>query len=373
MRAAFRVIDADGHAQETADGEWTPRKFLPKRLQDKAPVITKPIKGIERTILEGKLYPRPSGKGAGVAGMIKNGTFRTGPDRPKGMMDPHLRIPDMDKEGIDIAVVFGGMMSTGCNGLKDADLGLALCKAYNSWLAEYCNVYPERIKGVAATALQDPKGTAREVERAIGELGLVAVVVPPNVWGKNLDHRDFYRVYEACQDMGVPLCAHPKGPGNRGILTAGEYRFTNPFFTRLIGQPFEDMIASACIVCGGLLDKFPRLNWVILESGCGWLPYWMERTDHMWEKLASQVQAQSRPSDYFRQGRILITCEPEEEILPAVVDLLGEDCVMYASDYWHWDASYWGTVAQIADRPGLSDTAKRKILYDNAARFYHLS
>jgi len=110
-----------------------------------------------------------------------------------------------------------------------------------------------------------------------------------------------------------------------------------------------------------------------LESGIGWVPYWFERMDEHYAKLASLVPNLSRvPSDWAKDPRVIFSCDPDEETLPLALELLGDTQVMYASDYPHWDAMTPWTVKVLAERGDLSDEAKRKILGANAARFYGL-
>lgn len=124
----------------------------------------------------------------------------------------------------------------------------------------------------------------------------------------------------------------------------------------MIAFPFEQMIVAMHVVTEGVLDRFPRLRMGSLESGTGWVPYWFERMDEHWAK----------------DPRVIFSCDPDEETLPLALELIGESQVMYASDYPHWDAMTPWTVKVIAERGDLSDGAKRKILGENAARFFGL-
>jgi hypothetical protein len=121
---------------------------------------------------------------------------------------------------------------------------------------------------------------------------------------------------------------------------------------------------------GGLLEEFPRLNFAYVEAGAGWLPFWIERIAEHYERRAREVPKMKRPpQDYLRSGRIFVTCEADESTLECVVRLCGEDVVLYASDYPHWD-SHFDAVQEIQKRAGLSDLAKTKILCGNAQRLF---
>jgi hypothetical protein len=105
----------------------------------------------------------------------------------------------------------------------------------------------------------------------------------------------------------------------------------------------------------------------------GWVPYWFERMDEHYAKLAHLVPALKRPpSDWARDPRVIFSCDPDEETLPLALELLGDTQGMYASDYPHWDAMTPWTVKILAERGNLAEPAKRKILGENAARFFSL-
>src|SRR5581483_773386 len=136
-------------------------------------------------------------------------------------------------------------------------------------------------------------------------------------------------------------------------------------------HPVGQMLAVMAFTVGGILHRFPKLRVAFLEANTGWLPFWLERLDEHWELTPEQAPAIDRkPSDYFLSGRCFIGCDPDEKCLPAVVDACGEDVVVYASDYCHWDCKFPETVKIIAERGDLSASAKRHIFDDNPRRLY---
>ncbi len=106
-----------------------------------------------------------------------------------------------------------------------------------------------------------------------------------------------------------------------------------------------------------------------LEAGCGFFPYYLARLDEHFEKRAGEMPIPRRPSEYVEQGRVLVSCEPDEHAIAYVCERVGSDKILYASDYPHWDADFPNTVTAIRDRTDLSKEAKRDILGGNAARF----
>jgi len=134
------------------------------------------------------------------------------------------------------------------------------------------------------------------------------------------------------------------------------------------------LITAASVVYGGVLEKLPYLRVSFLEAGCGWMPFWMEHLDEEWEKRKFDAPLLiDRPSAYLGSGRCWVSCEPEEKTIPYVAQWIGEDQILYASDYPHWDGGWPTTVDTIVQRTDLSDSLKRKILGENAMRFYNLT
>jgi predicted TIM-barrel fold metal-dependent hydrolase len=131
------------------------------------------------------------------------------------------------------------------------------------------------------------------------------------------------------------------------------------------------MIAFASVVCGGVLDAHPALRIGFLEAGCGWVAYWVERLEEHYERRSAEMSRMTRsPEEYLRQGRCFVTAEPDERLVPVVVDVLGAGQVMYASDYPHSDSKFPYSVKAVRERDDLSDDVKDQLLGGNARRYY---
>ena len=138
-------------------------------------------------------------------------------------------------------------------------------------------------------------------------------------------------------------------------------------------HPFGQMRQLTSIVFEGIPERFPALRLAFLEAGCGWAPYWMERMDDEYAKRAAEAPAlKRRPSEYVRGGNVYFSCEADEWLMPQAVKLVGENQIVYASDFPHWDHSYPGSIDEIRDRGDLTDAHKRKILGETARRLYGL-
>ncbi len=266
-------------------------------------------------------------------------------------------------------LIFGTTVFLSLPFLEDHDLACAIAHGYNTWLDRYCKTSPQRLKGIALVAMQEPKEAVKELERCIKELGFVGVATSAHSAGRNLDHPDFYPFYAKAQELGVPVCVHV----GSGRPAAAAERFNNAFFVHATTHAFEQMIGVMCIVGGGILELYPKLKVAFLEAGAGWVPYWMERLDEHYEYLQPTVPLMKKPpSDYMRSEQVYYSFEPDEHTLNFVMNYVGEDRLVFASDYNHGDSKFPHTVASVTERKDLSTSQLRKLMYDNAARLYNI-
>ena len=357
------VIDADGHVQEKYI-RW--EDYLEEPYRSQAPRVVKDNSGVDFLMVEGKLWPKPSGPGVGNVGA----GYSRRPQATTGMADPVQRIKDMDLEGIDTAVLFGTNVFLSLAYYEDADNACALARAYNDWLAEYCSQDRDRLKGVALVPIQEPLEAAKEPRRCVTELGFVAVGTPAHsTAGGNLDNPALRPFFAAAEELDVPVCIHV----GAGRPAAGTERSTNAFFNHVITHPFEQMIGALCIVAGGILEEFPRLRVAFLEAGAGWVPYWIERMDEHYEYMQPAVPwLKKTPGEYMRSEQVFYSFEPDEQTLPFVLDFVGHDRLVFASDYNHGDCKFPHTVSSMLERKDLPEGAMNRIMNENARRLYRL-
>ena len=364
MANPFPAVDADGHLEEVHIN-W--KKRVADKYRAMAPEERLASDSHLRLTLEGKPWPKPHGLGLGVGG-----PYRRPHPRREGMKDPKARLIDMDSEGIEVAVLFGGGIAGSIPALEDAAFASELARARNTWVAEYCSENPARLKGTAVLPQQDISVALAELNRAVTELGFVGVSLLPNLRGRHMGDPYFFPLYEEAERLNVPICAH-MFLGRYGSEATGTMRVDKFFYSHLFGHTFEQMIALAVVLGEGLLDRFPKLRFVFLESGCGWLPYWFYRLDEHHEVLGNQVPAlQTTPSKLLERGQLYFSCEADETELAHVIETIGDDWIVFASDYSHFDSRFPGAAKPIIENQQLSDPSKRKILNDNARRLYPL-
>jgi predicted TIM-barrel fold metal-dependent hydrolase len=272
----------------------------------------------------------------------------------------------LDKGGMESTVLYptlGLFMSF----LRDREWAVALCRAYNTMLAEeFIRVSP-RLKAVALLPVQAPEAAAVELRRAVSELGCVGGMLAAD-GAHLLGDASFDPVYAEAQRLGVMLGVHASGSHLGG---AGVDLFPRFIQAHTCSHAFGQMRQLTSVIFEGVPERFPDLRIAFLEAGCGWAPYWMERMDDEYAKRAEEAPALSRrPSEYVRSGTIYFSCEADEWLLPQAVKLVGENQIVYASDFPHWDHGFPGSIDEIRNRGDLTDGQKRKILADNTRRLY---
>ncbi|GIW41925.1 MAG: amidohydrolase [Candidatus Binatia bacterium] len=349
-RYGFRVIDADGHGGEAKN--W--REKIPPEFRET----------MER-------FRQRCAEHYGRLTLPGGGTARRGDDfemRP-GMYDPEERLRDMDLEGIDVTVTFPGGAGEEW-AMLDRDFAVALCRTMNDAKAEFCRHAPDRIKAVAKLPMIDPEAAAAELRRAVTELGLVGMVTPQHIRDKNLDDPSFDVVWAEAERLGAAVCVHGGGQAPDQYPIAVD-RFRTRLEVHAITHPLGNMIALDCFTVGGILHRFPKLRVAFMESGCGWLPFWLERLDEHYELMPEQApNIDRKPSEYFLDGNCFIGCDPDEQMLGYVAKVCGDHKIVYASDYYHWDCKFPNTVKLIAERNDLSRRSKERILGENASVLY---
>ncbi len=354
-RYGYYVIDADGHGGDLPN--WWER--LPSQYRDKWEQ--------RRERLQKHFANLP-----GVGVRKTRGTAKIDSLERAGMTDPKARLEDMDLEGIDRTVMFPGGAGEEWAGL-DRDFAIAVCRTLNDARAEFLQYNPQRLMSVAKLPMIDPEAAAQELRRCVTQHGMVGMVTPQHIREKNLDHPSLDPIWAEAERLGVAVCVHGGGQALDQI-PIGIDRFSTRLETHAFTHPVGQMLAVMNFTVGGILHKFPKLRVAFLEANVGWLPFWLERLDEHWELTPEQAPVIDRkPSEYFLSGNCFIGCDPDESTIPAVTNALGEDIVVYASDYCHWDCRFPDTVKIIVERNDLSRSAKEKILSKNPARLYNLN
>jgi predicted TIM-barrel fold metal-dependent hydrolase len=253
--------------------------------------------------------------------------------------------------------------------VREPDFAVALCKAYNDFLAEEFGKVSKRLQWVCLAPFQDPEEGAKEVRRAVTELGAVGVFTPAVGLRHALGDRLYHPIYAEAERLGVPITVH--------ATVGGPHYYGGDLFNRFIevhtlSHPFAQMIQLTGMIFEGVPELFPRLKLAFMESGCSWVGFWMDRMDEEWEKRGEieAPECKRRPSEYVTSGRLYFHAEADEKSMPEAVRRLGADVLFYATDFPHWDHSAPHSIEEMKEREDLSEEVKEKILSGTALKMY---
>jgi uncharacterized protein len=362
-----KTIDADGHVLEP----WAAWAGLP---DEHRPQLTTDDRGLD--------HVHVAGTEVFVARLGQMGTPGTdvgapGPAVPleaarPGAFDPVARLVDMDAEGIDAAVLYP-TIGLGFWGIADRTAAVAVARAYNDWLAAYCSAAPARLYGAAMVPFQEVGAAVAELRRAREDLGFVAAFVRPNpCLGRSLVDPDNEPFWEAAEELGVAVAVH-EGLQMAVPPLGHDRQPSNVLVLHAISHTFEQMLACAQLIGLGVLERHPGLRVVFLEAGGGWAPYWVARLDHQVPSYHRYAPGLSLlPSEYFAR-QCWVSFEIDEATLPALLPFVGEDRVVWGSDYPHADSTFPGAVKELRGTIApLPAGARRRVLGENAAALYRL-
>jgi predicted TIM-barrel fold metal-dependent hydrolase len=336
----YRVIDADGHVEPSLMVDWS--KYMPLHGHAFASAVRENYKGF----------------------------FPQGQEQRRGAWDGRARLDDMDSIGIDTVVLFGGAVGlrtdrAGFFSKETVDYPAEIARGYNNWLADYCGADPDRLKGVALVPFGDMEEAVRELRRAVTELGFVGLLQRCAYKDLSPDNPYFDEVYGEAESLNVPVLVHI---GNDALqhFFRDHFRY-NYIRWHGVGNPVAQMLAVSDMLYGGILEKFPKLRIGFFEGEAGWLPWLLNRLDERYAMRPEEAPLlRKKPSEYVEPGRFFISCESEEPSIPFVAEALGDELLLYNSDYPHVEESYPRSITAIYDNPRLTDRQKRKILSENA-------
>ncbi|MBF6570580.1 MAG: amidohydrolase [Candidatus Binataceae bacterium] len=376
MTNATRVIDADGHIGEPR-AVW--EEYTEPEFRSRVPRVARDADGIDRIMIDDVKMGRSSGGAYPIAAMCLPGGL-SDPQRARrlawedlrpGSYDPHARIKDMDGEGIDVSILFPSIGVTYAS-VKDPKLAAAACRGYNNWMADFCRPYPDRLFNAAPVPLQDVGEAIVEMRRVVKEHGVKAVLVRPNPHNDRHFNDPAYDPFWAqAQELNCAIAVHGGVGGD--MPTVGFDRYQDFFRRMMISHPMEQQLACMDLICGGVLEKYPRLRVAFLEAGGAWVPYWLDRMDEFFEKLPHMVPAMKmKPSEYFER-QCFCSCEPEDVALKIAAITGTDKILMWASDYPHFDCTYPGVVSELREHcEALPEESQRRIIGENATHCYSL-
>jgi predicted TIM-barrel fold metal-dependent hydrolase len=293
---------------------------------------------------------------------------RVGDGRPYviGADDPKSWLEVLDRERIDRTVIYP-TMGLAIGFVQDPEWAVVLCRGYNNMMADRYIKLNRRLGAAALLPIQDIKEAANELRRAVKELHMVGGILAPVGFPKPLGDPYFDPLYAEAQRLGCPLGIH--GAPARGL---GFDFFRSLIQARALSHPFAQIIHLTSLILEGTLERFPKLKIASLEAGCEWIPFLMDRLDMEYKNRPHQAPlVKKKPSEYMRGGQIYYHAELWESLLPLAIERVGEEHLLYASDYPH-EPDLAEAIRDFEARKDLRDSTKRKILSDNGKRFYNM-
>jgi predicted TIM-barrel fold metal-dependent hydrolase len=369
MKNGMKALDSDMHVYDPPDLYLN---YMEKKWGDRIPRGEWP-KGhgrVEFCYGDGTvLRPRGERIEQGEKKVAKHHT-----EGPKRGYDPVSQIEAMEREGLDIAVLFRTSPLYADDNFEP-EYAAALCRAWNSWISDFCKQDRAKLKPSAVIPLHDVDLAVKEVRRAVKDLGAVGLSIGPEpVRGRLLHDRYFDPLWAEAQEMNVAVCFHPPAsPGSEQASKRFDGHPNDKILVNAFRNPVEQMFAVGSMCGGGVLERFPRLRVSFLEGNCSWLPWTLYRLDERFELAGELADSplKLKPSEYFRR-QCFISVDVDEELIVNTVRILGPDSFVISTDYPHIDSKWPHALDSFLAIKGLERTAQQKILWDNCARLYGL-
>lgn len=279
------------------------------------------------------------------------------------------RIADMDATGISRQII--SLTAPGVQ-ILDTATAVSVAASANDQLAEAVARHPDRFSGLAAMAPQDPPAAAKEIERGINVLGFNGVILNSHTHGEYFDNQKFWEIFEAAEQLNVPIYLHPTTPSKGMIGPLLESGLDGAIY----GFAVETGMHLLRIIVSGAFDRFPKLRIVVGHLGEA-LPFWLFRLDFMHaamvraDRYTSVKSLEKRPSDYLRENVWITTSGMAWE--PAIMfvrSVIGADHVMYAMDYPY---QFVPDEVTVTDNLPIDDAEKKAFYQTNAETVFSLS
>jgi uncharacterized protein len=373
----YELISVDDHIdlQYVPRDVWTER--LPASLVDRGPHVVEADDGSSMWVCDGdSCGPWAGGRRSKAKLSYKSALQRAGLDE-EGVLrptDPELRLADMQRDGIAATVMYGPAVALE---IADPELRLAVYRAYNDWLVEFCSYDPKRLIGVAMLPAEDAEGATDELQRLADGGATKQVTMHIGRVQSPIYSEDWQRFWDVIDGSGVIASFHL-------VLTMAQLARLNEaphniFDTtkEFIGQFLDPLVG---LLGRGVLERRPNAKLVLAESGLGWPPWVVQEMDYRYDRLVSMadfweprggIGLTMKPSEVFRR-QVWVTVQDDKLGLD-ILHHFGDDKVMWACDYPHPDSTFPESQA-VVERlmRDVPPAARRRVLRDNARALYDL-
>lgn len=289
-----------------------------------------------------------------------------------GVKDPHARLDEQKIDGICGEVMYPSL-NLFTFAIKDRDVVSAVFERHNDWVLDYCSAAPERLLGIGCLGLPDVEVALAEIKRAATK-GVRGFAIPSHApVDKPYNHPDYDPFWAAAQDFGVPLTMH--------IFTGSSFDCGLPphwgtpagtikGYTLAHTTAVNTMID---LICGGVVERFPRLKFVISEFETGWVAHFLQRLDHAiyrTPKFAVDYLTM-KPSEYFRRNFHITFEDDEAGVLTR--HLIGIDNLIWGNDYPHHDSIWPDSMATLQRcMAGVPEAEIETMVFTNTVNLYNI-
>jgi len=386
----YNRISADCHL----DMPWMPPTLFTseasRELKDRMPYVEDGPNGPMWVTKSGANFGLLNGVGPGGAPLVPGqnkrvdimaatGMFEDGKiGRPEARnaiqrpADPHLRLKEMERDGVDAEIIFG--ILGGASKMQDVEAANHMLEIYNTWLVDFCSHYPDRQIGLGCIPYGDIEAAVAEVYRC-AKMGLKGLELSCSWDMEPMWHPCWEPMWKAVSDVQLPLHFHtfPTTPPRAREMEEAKVRRA-AMFTGVSAFQMGLIHILAAMMGAGVFERYPNLRVSFGESGIGWIPYALDRMDFEFEDRFRDLM-KLKPSEYWqRQCKATFQYDVIGPKLIGTNNLMTVDTLMWGSDYPHTDGIWPESTKYIDEQfAGLSADDIRKITCDNAAKFYNLT
>lgn len=273
--------------------------------------------------------------------------------------DPELRLRRMDQAGIDFQVLSASPLNYFHH--IDVPSAVSFCRRHNDALAELVGRYPDRLGGLAALPMQDPRAATEELERSVGELGLWGAATGTEFAGEPLHSPEFDRLYEAFVRLDVPLFLHPAPAGIDG--PPGDPALKRFDLDVIIGFAAQETVAVATLIFGGVLERHPRLDvWISHGGGAAAFTAGRLAQAGMKRPWASQSMKKDGAFEEMLSRLWFDTHLNDDRALALLTQVVGPDRLVFGTNFAGWDQPEDGHHGAVS--PALAGNARRLLRKD---------
>ncbi len=379
----YRRISADCHL----DMIWLPPDLFtsnaPQALKDQMPFVADQADGTKRWVdNNGADYGMAGGVGASGTPYVPGKQLRVDKMHEAGLYDdfknkglrrpgdPHLRVKELDRDGMDAEVIYGILAA--CAKMKDPAAANEMLRIYNDFMHNFTSYYPDRMIGLACLPYSDIDAAAAEVRR-VAKLGMRGVELSCSWHMTPMWHPMWDTLWAAINETQLPLHFHTfpaTDPALRASLTGNTLRAMTYSglcrFQMTLATILTDLMGAA------VFERFPNIRMVLGESGIGWIPYVLDRMDFEFKDQYQDLKLKLLPSEYWRRQ-----CKATfqyDRVGTKLIEEMGVETLMWGSDYPHPDGVWPESKKYIEDQfSHLPADVTFKMTCENAAKFYGLT